>query len=196
MSGTLDQRVREIVKEILSESKSDTSVRKALDRAGDNVVDVDSTGSASVRGEAAVSLSQFEPNSIASAQRRVFAIARTWQQVPDEMGDGEALAQGLITPEMIMLILSMLPDLLACLSNRSAAAMSRIRAYQNAGSEMNRMADTIRFNWLIDRAMYRMGHLRSSGDVNSLRLAFVQDSETLDERTYQGIQRELLFLTI
>lgn len=139
---------------------------------------------------------EFTPRSMTAATARAIKIARQWQEIPDDWTDEQAFSAGLITPDQIILIISLFQELFSCLSNRPASAMARIRAYNNAGGELNRVADTVRFNWLIDRWMMRLNYPRDRGDVNELRAAFMADSENMDEEQFANVQRELLFLTI
>lgn len=128
--------------------------------------------------------------------KSAITIVRHWQNVPVAVTDEDALAQGLITPEMIQLIMQIVQEMMQnCLSNTHASAWSRIVNYAN-GKEMDRLGDNVRLNWLVDRWMVRLGMPRESGDVVLVRKALTDVGIGLKPDEFQKVQTEVLFLTI
>lgn len=127
---------------------------------------------------------------------RAFRVARRWANVPDEMSNEEAMLRGFITPEMLLMIMTIINEVFQCLSNRPMDAFRRVRGYVEETREVNRLGDSVRLTWMIDRWMIRLGHPRDRGDVVELRNAIVEDAETMSEAEFQSLQTEMLFLTI
>jgi hypothetical protein len=138
-----------------------------------------------------------EFNSMPKSMGFAMKVARKWQEIPDSVTDDQALAQGFITPEQLQLILVIVQDMMQnCFSNQSMTAWKRIRTYLDTSKEMDRMADSIRMVWLVDRWFGRLGIARDRGDVKLLQVALVQTSGAVTEADFRGVQTEMLFLTI
>lgn len=125
-----------------------------------------------------------------------FAIARQWRTIPDTVSDDDALAQGLISPEFIELIMVIIQTIMQdCLDNQPSRGWGRIRAYLDS-RERDRMGDNTRLNWLIDRWVVRLGVARDRGDVVEIRRAMVTTVNGMNENQFRALQTEILFLTI
>jgi len=134
--------------------------------------------------------------SLPSMTKHCMAAARKWQSVPDNVSDTDALAQGIITPEMLQLIMQVVQQLMqGCLSNSRAAAWSRIVGYRGA-KEIDRLGDHLRMNGIINNWMDRLGIPRDVGDVVSIRRAITQTADGITQDDFNQVQAEALFLTI
>ena len=134
--------------------------------------------------------------SLPNVTKQAILIARHWRQVPDAVSNDDALAQGIITPEMLQLIMQIVQDLMQnCLSNNQASAWSRVVNYGN-GKPMDRLGDDIRLNWIIDRWMVRLGIPRETGDVVIIRKAITETGTSLKPEDFDKVQMEILFYTV
>jgi hypothetical protein len=127
---------------------------------------------------------------------QALAIARRWQKVDDTVSDDDALAQGLITPEMLQLIMQVIQQLMQnCLANNKMQAWNRVQAYLRS-KPTDRLIDDTRFNWLIDRWMTRLAIPRDIGDVSSIRAAIISVAGSVSADVFGQVQTEVLFYTI
>jgi len=123
---------------------------------------------------------------------------RRWQNLPDALNDDDALSQGIITPEMLQLIMQIIQELMQnCLSNSTSAAFNRVQAYMNNTTRpLDRLGDQVRLNWIIDRWMVRLGVPRDTGDVVTIRNAIESVASGVQMDTFKALQTEVLWLTI
>lgn len=129
--------------------------------------------------------------------KSAFLAARQINKIPTEISDDDALAQGLITPAMIELIMQIVQEIIqGCLDNNAGMAWRRVRGYLDSNKLMDRLGDQIRFNWMIDRWMNRLGVARDRGDVVFFREAIVQTAAALKQDDFNALQTEVLWLTI
>lgn len=129
--------------------------------------------------------------------RAALAVVRRWQEIPDNVSDEDALAKGFITPAMLELIMQIVLDLMQnCMSNHPASAWRRVQGYVQETKELNRIGDSVRLGWAIDRWLNRMGHPRDRGDVVEIRQAITLELSGLKEEDFRSLQTEILFLTV
>lgn len=140
--------------------------------------------------------SKFEATSLPANVAFAVKVARRWQQVPADMSDTDAMAQGFLTPEMIQLILtitlSMFQD---CLPNQPTLAFRRVQNFQ-AAKPMDKLGDEVRLNWLVDRWMLRMAFPRDKGDVRMISKALSEEGASAKEADFRAVQTEMLFMTV
>jgi hypothetical protein len=138
-------------------------------------------------------LAQF--NSLPSSTSAAMRIARRWQHVPDTTTDEQALTQGLITPEMLVLVMQIVQSLMAnCMSNTPARAWQRLRGYIDATKELDRIGDTVRLNGVIDKWMARLGYPRESGDIVEVRKALILEGAGSKQEEFNQVQVEMLWV--
>lgn len=140
---------------------------------------------------------EFVPSSLIENTRFAMRVARKIKDVDDSMTDNDALRGGIITPELIELIISIVNDLMQnCFSNNARRSWDRVSSYVNATSPMDRMGDNVRLGWIIDRWMVRSGARRDRGDVTEYRNAIASVAAELKESDFIAVQDESLFLTV
>jgi hypothetical protein len=136
--------------------------------------------------------------SMPSLSKAAMAICRKWQQLPDALNDDDALAQGLISPDQLALIMQIIQDVMQnCLPNSRGAALQRLRGYtNNAHRPTDRLGDQIRLNWTIDRWMGKLAIPRETGDVVAVRRAIEDNANGIEDQKFYDLQTEVLWLTI
>jgi hypothetical protein len=118
-------------------------------------------------------------------------VLRKWQSLPEAASDDDLLAQGLISPEMIELIMQIITSLMNnCMDNNTKMAMKRIKAHLD-GKAMDRLANNMRLNGLVDKWLYTMGIPRERGDVVVVRESLVLAAGSLTEQELSNIQTEV-----
>jgi hypothetical protein len=125
----------------------------------------------------------------------IFAV-RNWRKIPDNLNNDDAVAQGLLSPELIELIMGIVMGLFQdCFANASHSAWNRMQTYLSS-KEMERVSDNVRLNFFIKRALHDLGIPRESGDVVAIRRALVTVAAGTSKEDFQTAQAEALFLTI
>lgn len=126
-----------------------------------------------------------------------FRIARRIQGVEEGTEDGDALAQGIIPPELLDFLMQLLQDWLqGCMNSTRVSAWKRIRGYVDETRPLNRIGDNARMNGTINAWLTRMGYPRRSGDVVAIRNAVVGVASEMTEQEFAELQNEINFLTI
>jgi len=132
--------------------------------------------------------------SMPTASRHAMQIVRQWQGVPDSVGDMEAIEAGFITPEMLMLIMTIMTEVMSnCFSNKPTQAWNRVQTYAS-GKWMDRMADNTRLMWVVSRWMGNTGFAREPGDVTDLAGALTKYTTGMSQHEFTQVQREILFM--
>lgn len=118
-------------------------------------------------------------------------VVRKWHSIPDAITDEDALAQGIITPQMIELIMQIVTSLLnGCLNKPTASALKQIQDHIG-GNPMSRLANNMRLNGLVDKWLYTMGTPRERGDVVMIRESLVSAAGSTDNAELSAIQQEV-----
>jgi hypothetical protein len=121
---------------------------------------------------------------------------RKWQAIPDEFDDDEVLAQQLISPELLELVMQIITEVvLNCLDNNKTLAWRRVKTHTEA-KHLDRLMNNMRLNGLIDRWLERTGIPRERGDVVALRESLVLAAKESNEEELQNIQLETLWIGI
>jgi hypothetical protein len=148
-----------------------------------------------VGSQMAVAERSFSFGSMPTASQHAMQIARKWQGVPDSIGDVEAINRGIISPDMIMLIMTILNEVMQnCFSSKPLAAWERVQIY-NSSRPMDRLADNTRLMWMVDRWMMRTGYPRDRGDVADITAVLTKHAANMREEEFKNVQTELLWLT-
>src|SRR5262245_51619667 len=131
-----------------------------------------------------------------STSKAAMRAAREWQRVPEALTDDEVLAQGLIPPEVLELVMQIVMDVIMnCLDNNRSIAWRRVQNYRSAKRE-NRIGDNLRLNLLVNLWMTRLGYPRESGDVVHLRESIVKMVDGSDETEFEKVQTEIMWMGI
>lgn len=136
--------------------------------------------------------------SMPASTKAAFRAARKLMRVDENMSNEDALAKGIIPPELIDLLMQMLQDWLqGCLSSQNRTFLfKRIRSYVEETREFNRIGDNVRLNGTINAWLNRMGYPRRSGDVVAIRKAVVEAAAEMKEEEFDQLQTEIMFLVI
>lgn len=135
-------------------------------------------------------------SSMPSMSKAAMKVARQWQNVPESLSDEEVLAQGLIPPEVIELVMQIfLEVIMNCLDNNQVSAFRRIQIFQSA-KKIDRMADNLRLNTMINRWFTHLGRPREPGDVVALREAIANAVSGVSQEDFAKVQNEALWVGI
>lgn len=129
--------------------------------------------------------------------KQAMQVVRRWQRVPEDISDEQALARGLITPEMLELAMALLQQVLeSCLENFTLRAFSRVRTWALEMNPVARLGDDVRLASLVNRWFKHLGIPRDTGDVRALREAVRAQAQDITLEEFSDLQTEALWLTI
>lgn len=137
-----------------------------------------------------------EFGALPSSTRFAFLAARKWHQVDDAIGDDDALAQGLITPETLLLLMQIIQEVMKCLSNSSARSWQRVKSHVDSVKPLDKLADQMRLNGMINVWLTNLGIPREAGDVVMVREALAQMASGMQEAEFNKVKAEMLFYAI
>ncbi len=131
------------------------------------------------------------PNSMEFA----FKVARRIEGIEDIVSDEEALAK--IDPAMLELILQIIQQILGCMENSRSRTYNRIKNHLGLPrNAINRIAEQMRMNTIINVWFAALGVPREAGDVVAIREAMSFVAQSLDENKVGQMQTELMWMTI
>ena len=130
--------------------------------------------------------------SLPATSKVAFQIARDWHHIDPSIKDDDVLAQGLITPDQILMIMQIIQEVMKCLSNSKLRAFQRAKMFANA-KPLDRLADAMRLHSFINNWADRLAQPRESGDVVMIREAIISNVNGMQQKDFEAVQAEVLF---
>jgi hypothetical protein len=124
-------------------------------------------------------------------------VVRKWQGIPADIDDDTALAQGIISPELLELVMQILTDMITnCFdSNSSFLAWRRIKGHFES-KKIERLSNNMLLNSTINKWLFNLGVSRDRGDIVALRESLVLSAQESNEQEFAQIQQEVLSWTL
>jgi hypothetical protein len=120
---------------------------------------------------------------------------RNWQGIPADLDDDAVLAQELISPELLELVMQIITSLITdCLDNNKVLAWRRVSTHV-AAKPLERLANNMRMNGVINKWLFQLGVARDRGDVVALRESLVAAASEANEKQLADIQTEVFSWT-